>query len=380
MSPSSPTPSTTPTPSPTPRRRRRRSAGALGAAAAAALLVSTGLLGTGGTGLAAPAVRADYQLQGTRTSVVGTPPALQDTGTAGSFATATVDGVPRTVFRHPRGGGLRLTPAVPTVAAGTWTVAMLWKPDDVAGAYHRVLDLRGGVGDAGFYERGGALYAYPSASSSTTPITSTAFSQVVVTRTSGKVVTGYVNGKKVLSFTDSSDAFLASDDLRFGKDNTGSGATGEETGGQWARIRLWNAPLAAADVAALDRLPASGADLRTTYVDAPDPVQRGAALAYVATVANAGPSTAPATKVTLTVPSGTAFTASSPSTGSCAAPVSGKVVCTLGDLPAGAAAQVLLVLRAPTAAGSTSSTATASSTAADPRTADNAATQGTTVR
>lgn len=337
-------------------------------------------VGSAGPSAAVVAPRADYQLQRTLTTSVGVAPALTNVGTANSFITTTVDGTPgRVVLRYPIGGGLALTPALSTVKAASYTVVVLYKPLDTTGPYHRILDLNGGSGDTGLYERAGALSAYPNAGSTTTPISSTAFSQVVLTRYGGsKLVTGYVNGQKVLSFTDAGDAWLATDLVRFGKDNTSNGAVGEETGGQFARIRMYDAPLPASDVMALDRLPATTADLALTYVDAPDPVLAGAFLAYTATVSNNGPAVAAGVTVRLSLPTGAVFQGSSPSRGTCAAPSGGAVLCSLGSLAVGTSSQVLLVLKAPPGTGPISSTATTAATTPD--TTPGSATQGTTVR
>lgn len=351
-------------------------------AAGLALLLVAGAapLTTAPASSAAVAPRADYQLQRTLVSSVGPANALTSVGTTG-FATTTVDGTAgRTVLRYPKGSGLARSSALTSLSATAYTVALLYRPLETSGAYHRILDLNGGAGDVGLYERAGTLVAYPQAASASAVLSATTFNQVVLTRTAGKVVTAYVNGRKVLSFTDSGNAWLATASVRFGKDNTSAGATGEETGGDLARIRLWDTALSATDVTSLDRLPDGTSDLAVTYVDAPDPVLRGSLLAYTATVTSGGPSAARAATVALTVPPGTTVTGSSPSRGTCAAPASGRVVCALGDLAVGEKAQVLLVLRAPTTAGSTSSTATVSTSGTDGTARNDTAVQGTTVR
>src|SRR5918998_2018072 len=56
---------------------------------------------------------ADYRFQGTRTSSVGTAPALTDIGPGTNvFATAAVDGTSRRVLRFPRANGVALSPTM----------------------------------------------------------------------------------------------------------------------------------------------------------------------------------------------------------------------------------------------------------------------------
>ena len=347
---------------------------------AAAVLLAAALAGAPPAS-AATAPQADYQLQGRLTSTVAGVPALTPVAAGNSFRKVTVDRVAdRTVLQYPKGSGLALSGARRALGASTYTVVLLYRPSVVDGAFHRVLDMHGGDGDPGLYERAGQLYAYPDAVSSGSPITASAFSQIVLTRTGGGAVSAWVDGKKVLSFTDTSARWLATDLVRFGKDNTTTGAVGEETGGQFARIRLYDVALPPASVPGLDRLPNGSSDVSVTYTASPDPVQRHGLLAYTATVKDNGPSAAAGVTVTLTLPAGSTFVGASTGQGSCAAPASGRVVCTLGALPVGAQTQALLVVRAPSGAGTVSSTATVSSSSTDASPGNDTATQTTAVR
>lgn len=330
---------------------------------------------------AAPGANADYQLQNSLTSSTPGAAALANVAKGNTFISTTVDRTSdRKVLRYPKGSGLALGSALSSIRAGTYTVVILYRPLVVDGSYHRILDLNAGVGDTGLYERGGALAAYPQQTSTATPITTGAFSQVVLTRTAGKVVTGYVNGRRLVSFTDSSGGWLAKNLIRFGKDNTSGGATGEETGGQFARIRLYDTALSGSEVSGLDRLSSGAADVGVSYVDSPDPVAHGSFLSYTATLVNTGSTGASNVTASLTLPAGAAYQGASPSAGSCAPPAGGKVQCSLGDLALGRQVQVLLVLKAPTGTGSISSTVTAVTTTPDQNHANDRATQSTTVR
>jgi hypothetical protein len=77
----------------------------------------------------------------------------------------------------------------------------------------------------------------------------------VLTRNSGGTVVGYVNGVQQFSFVDDDDrsTISAADTLRFFRDNTATGS--EQSAGAAARIRLYDRPLSAGEVAALTRLP-----------------------------------------------------------------------------------------------------------------------------
>ena len=118
--------------------------------------------------------------------------------------------------------------------------------------YRRILDFKNGTADTGLYVLGGKLSFYSVAEAPSSSVAVNTFVQVVLTRDAAKKVIGYVNGVKQLEFTDSSDLGLIDNNntLRFFKDNNF-----EASAGSVARIRLYNGPLSASEVAALDRLP-----------------------------------------------------------------------------------------------------------------------------
>ena len=123
--------------------------------------------------------------------------------------------------------------------------------------------------------------------------------------------------------------------------------------------------------------PSASADLRITKTGAPAPATAGANLTYKLTVANAGPSTATAVKVTDTLPAGVALVSVTPSQGTCS--FGTTVICQLGSLTAGGAvASVTLVVK-PSAAGTLANSASVSSAVSDPNLANNTASLNTTV-
>ena len=75
--------------------------------------------------------------------------------------------------------------------------------------------------------------------------------------------------------------------------------------------------------------------------DAPARVPAGGRLLYSLQVTNDGPQTATAVEITDDLPAGVTFVSAGPTQGSCSA-TGQTVTCQLGDLPAGAGAQVLL--------------------------------------
>ncbi|MGZ8217113.1 hypothetical protein [Methylomagnum sp.] len=122
--------------------------------------------------------------------------------------------------------------------------------------------------------------------------------------------------------------------------------------------------------------PPQGADLSVTLTDAPDPVAVGATLTYTITVVNNGADTAAAVNVSDVLPANVAFSSSTASQGGCAGGAS--VSCDLGDLASGATATIQIAVQ-PTAGGTLSNTASASSSTTELNPADNSATATTTV-
>lgn len=120
------------------------------------------------------------------------------------------------------------------------------------------------------------------------------------------------------------------------------------------------------------------ADLAVALGDSPDPVLAGDKLSYTATVTNAGSSSAPGVTLTETLPAGVTFVSATASQGSCSQ-ASGVVTCNLGVLASGGSATATVVVT-PTQAGQITASATVTSGARDPNTANNSTSQQTTVQ
>ena len=118
------------------------------------------------------------------------------------------------------------------------------------------------------------------------------------------------------------------------------------------------------------------ADLSITKVDSADPSRAGRNLTYTITVKNNGPNAATNVTVTDTLPSGLSARSSTASQGSCSGTTT--VTCAIGNLANGASATVTVVVR-PTKAGKITNTASVSATEADNNTANNSASQETTI-
>jgi uncharacterized repeat protein (TIGR01451 family) len=120
------------------------------------------------------------------------------------------------------------------------------------------------------------------------------------------------------------------------------------------------------------------ADLSVTLADAPDPATSGGTLTYTIDAANAGPDAAPATTVTLSLPSGLTVTSATGTGWTCS--TGSPVTCTrAAALPTGAAPTITVTADVTSPGGTLTATATISTTAADPDATDNTASTGTTV-
>jgi len=122
----------------------------------------------------------------------------------------------------------------------------------------------------------------------------------------------------------------------------------------------------------------TGANLSLAKLDSPDPVAPGGTLTYTLTASNAGPATACQATVTDTLPAGVTFVSASGTGWNCSE-ASGTVTCTTTSLAPGDAPPITIVVTAPNTPGLITNTATVSTNAFDPVTANNVATASTTV-
>ncbi len=122
---------------------------------------------------------------------------------------------------------------------------------------------------------------------------------------------------------------------------------------------------------------AASADLSIVKTAAPSAITVGQDLTYTLAIANAGPSDATSVVVTDPLPPGSSFVSATASQGTCAE-VAGTVTCDLGNVAAGAGANVTILVTT-TAAGVLTNTAQVAAAEFDPDPTDNSASQTTTV-
>jgi uncharacterized repeat protein (TIGR01451 family) len=118
------------------------------------------------------------------------------------------------------------------------------------------------------------------------------------------------------------------------------------------------------------------ADLSIAKVDSADPSRAGRDLTYTLTVTNNGPNPATGVTATDTLPSGLSARSSSATQGTCSGTTT--VTCAIGDMAAGASVTVKIVVR-PSSAGKITNSASVTGNQPDPNTANNSATQETTI-
>jgi len=196
--------------------------------------------------------KADYRFQNTLASSVGTAPDLVNIGgDINTFGTSTVDGQSRTVLNFPTSNGVSLATTTGVIANDTYSIVALFSFAEIGG-YRRILDFKNSTSDDGLYFYNGTLWFYPVTATSTNPIATSTFVQVVLTRDVAKNVVGYVDGVQIISLTDTNDVGVVdiNNTLRVFKDDGG-----ESSSGSVARIRLYDSVLSASEVAGLNRLP-----------------------------------------------------------------------------------------------------------------------------
>ena len=119
------------------------------------------------------------------------------------------------------------------------------------------------------------------------------------------------------------------------------------------------------------------ADLALTKADSPDPAVAGGALTYNITVENNGPSNATGVTLTDNLPGGVTYQSATPSQGSCDES-GGTVTCNLGAIAGGGSATAAIHVT-PLSAGTITNTASVQGAQTDPASANNEATEQTTV-
>lgn len=222
----------------------------LGATVLSPAGATPGQSGEGAAPEATPVLKADYKFKGNRNSSVAGAPALFNVGPgANSFATENVDGVDRIVLRFPSANGVELRNATSVIPADRYTIAIKMRFDDTSG-YRRLVNfaLPGGAADRGLYNLAGDLTLSPIAFGTGSPIDPDEWVNVVLTRSQSGRIRGYVDGVQEFDTTAPAEAKIGSADiLRFFRDN----GDRQESSGAVSRIRLYNATMTPAQVAAL---------------------------------------------------------------------------------------------------------------------------------
>ena len=158
-------------------------------------------------------------------------------------------GQTRPVLTFDRGSGLELTPA--SVAIGSeYTIELVFRFDRLDG-FAKIVDFSNATEDRGLYSFDGRMEFWPITAGLGAAVEADSYAHVVLTRDANHEVVGYVNGAWQLSFHDTGDLAVidANDTLRLFSDDTVT--PNEDSGGAVSRIRLYDGPLSASDVAAL---------------------------------------------------------------------------------------------------------------------------------
>ena len=197
------------------------------------------------------AVVAEYGFHNSLASSVGGGPRLRNVGQgASSFIDEVVFREKQTVLRFPEGNGLSLSPASAVIDGDRYSIELLFRLDDVDG-YRKIIDLKDASDDSGLYIFDGRLIFFDVETPAPRTIKLDTYTQVLLTRKASGKVTAYVNGVRRFSFDDAGGLAVidASDTLRFFIDDATPGR--EHSGGAVSRIRLYDGPLTASEVASL---------------------------------------------------------------------------------------------------------------------------------
>lgn len=211
----------------------------------------------------AATLKADYRFHGNLASSVGSAPAASNIGNGNAFATENLSGRPRSVLTFPAGGGLDI-PTTDVVPADNYTIAVVFRLSDLGdpGDYRRIADFQAGTSDNGVYFESHLLTFYsPSFYQGDATVGTNQYVQVVLRRTaegSSVQFAGYLNGNFEWNATDVGPDTLLSSGLRLFKDNSTPSA--EEASGAVARVRMWDGPLTAPEIEALELVPPTDSD------------------------------------------------------------------------------------------------------------------------
>jgi hypothetical protein len=200
------------------------------------------------------ALVADYRLQNNLASAVAGAPQLAAVNAASQlFANETVGAQVRRVLEFGPGSGLQLPDATSIVGAHDYTIAILFRFDDVA-SFQKVVDFQDRSQDDGLYVTDGFLDFFIAGGVHHAGAGTIAADQyVVAVLTAGPSSTvGYLDGVQQFSFLDEDGGSLINGGkLHFFLDDAVTLGT-EISSGAVARIEIFDAQLSAEEVAALD--------------------------------------------------------------------------------------------------------------------------------
>ncbi len=208
-------------------------AGLLGFVAALAMAVTA-------QAASAATVKADYRFEDTLASSVSGAPDITDIGSGNTIEGGLIGCTPSAARGFPQGNGLRLDTSS-LVAPNDYSIAVLFQLADVSG-FRRLIDFHDGTSDDGLYVHDGRLdfRAGGDHEAATPAIAANEYAEVVLAN-SPTADDVYVNGQRQL--TTPNAGILTAGSVRLFKDNTSGGNTGEESGGQVARVRLYDGTL-----------------------------------------------------------------------------------------------------------------------------------------
>lgn len=221
------------------------------AVAAVMVIVMLALVGWVSPGAAAgPRLQADYRFQISFASSVAGGRHLDPLPVGSTvFTREKVKGHRVLVHLFDEGEGLDLEAASAVIPRRQYSIVVLMRFDAVS-SYRRVIDFSNQVVDTGLYFDDGLLRMYDyDVRAGEDAIAPNRWVQVVLTRSSGGRLKGFVDGVRQFSIDDAVAKLgvISSDDhLSFFRDD-GS----EMSGGAVARIRLYDGPLTESQVARL---------------------------------------------------------------------------------------------------------------------------------
>ena len=198
----------------------------------------------------AATLEADYRFEGNLKSSGGNAPNLHEIGAGGLFGEATIGGRSDGVWSWPAGDGLRLSQATKVLGSQgkTYTFVMLVNLDAVSG-YRKLVDFDNFDKDEGWYVYSESLYPYDLGAfdSSQQLIQAGEWRQIALTRNGKGVVRGYAGKTRIGTAKDrrKHEALGSDEILHFLVDDGGSA---ESTGGDIARLRIWDRALAAKQI------------------------------------------------------------------------------------------------------------------------------------